>query len=152
MTYMYTIRYLDPRVRYNSEEPHGLLGNDGTRTEEEDAVARRIIERSHSQRSETTRRHRNTYYYSTEHQEMRDHVIVNILPRLRTYATDAERSIIKHVPNALTVCSAISRRDLEVFDIVDGLFFCRFPTRIQLARTVGTTKFPSCIVHEHVWL
>lgn len=111
-------KILDPRVRYNSEEPHGLLGNDGTRTEEEDAVARRIIERSYSQRSETTRRHRNRYYYATEHQEMRDHVIVNILPRLRTYATDAERSIIKHVPNALTVCSAISK-DLEVFDIVE---------------------------------
>jgi len=111
-------KILDPRVRYSADSPHGLLGNDGSRTEEDDAVARRIIERSYSQRSETTRRHRNTYYYATEHQEMRDHVIVNILPRLRTYATDAERSTIKHVPNALTVCSAISK-DLEVFDIID---------------------------------
>ena len=111
-------KILDPRVRYNSDEPHGLLGNDGTRTEEDDAVARRIIERSYSQRSETTRRHRNTYYYATEHREMREHVIGNILPRLRTYATDAERSTIKHVPNALTVCSAILK-DLEVFDIVE---------------------------------
>ena len=115
-------KILDPRVRIpaiQSDEPHGLLGNDGPRTEEQDQGARRIIERSQSRRGETSSRHRNVYYYSTEHREMREYAIDNILPMLRTHATDAERSIIKHVPNALTVCSAISK-NLEVFDIVEG--------------------------------
>lgn len=110
-------KILDPRASH-ADSPHGLLGNDGSRTEEDDAYARSIIERSYSQRSETARRHRNTYYYTTEHREMRGHVIGNILPRLRTYNTDAERSTINHVPNALTVCSAISK-DLQVHDIIE---------------------------------
>ncbi len=111
-------KILDPRVTHSADAPHGLLGNDGPSTEDQDQGARRIIERSRSRRNDTRSRHRNTYYYPTEHREIREYAIGNILPRLRTHATDAERSTIKHVPNALTVCSAISK-DLEVFDIMD---------------------------------
>ena len=110
-------KILDPRASH-ADAPHGLLGDDESRTEENDRTARRIIERSYSQRGETTRRHRNTYYYSTEHREMREHTIGNILPRLREHATDAERSTIQHIPNALTVCSAMSK-NLQVFDIIE---------------------------------
>lgn len=107
-------KIVDPRVM-TSDEPLRILPT-GPIHERQDEVAREIIRRGHEQND--NRRRRDDYYRPAQHSQLREHVVNNILPELKEHASNAERSTVKHVPNALAVCSAIAK-DLTVVPIMD---------------------------------
>ena len=85
-------------------------------TEHEDLVVQNIIA-TEDQRLGTQEHYRRSqlYYPVSAHSTIRNHVVDNIYPGLKEHACDTSRSEIKHVPNALTVCSAIAR-DTRLID------------------------------------
>lgn len=100
-------KIVDPRVSY--EDSTALRATEPT-TEANDTVGMTIVERSAARRgNNNTRNHRRNYYHLSEHPQLRRHVVDNILPGIKEHACDTERDI-EHVPNALTVCSAIDKR------------------------------------------
>ncbi len=110
-------KIVDPRVSYNNDTL--MLRASEPLTEGNDTVGMRIVQQSAARRGNDNVRHRRqSHYHLSEHPQVRRHVVENILPGIKEHACDTERSV-EHVPNALTVCSAIEKRSIIHDHLVD---------------------------------
>jgi len=97
-------------------EVPGSLRSQMPTTEHLDRVARRICERSCSQ-AESVRNRRSLGYYPAEREEIRQHMLQNILPGMREHLTNSDRTEISLVPNALRACTAFSKDTTYLVDM-----------------------------------
>ena len=93
----------------NLNEVPGSLRSQAPTTEHLDRVGQRICERSCAQVESGTRSRRSNGYYPAEREEIRQHMLQNILPGMKEHLTNADRTEIDFVPNALRACTAFSK-------------------------------------------
>ena len=96
----------------NLNEVPGSLRSQAPVTEHLDRVGQRICERSCTQvdGSMPVRTNRRLGgYYPAEREEIRQHMLQNILPGMKEHLTNADRTEIDFVPDALRACTAFSK-------------------------------------------
>lgn len=131
-------RMLDPRARLpGAGTPQGTMFRvTQPLTESEDLAGRNIIVSEHQRLGTQEDYTRSQLYYPiSAHSTLRSHIVGNIYPGFKEHACDTSRSEIKHVPNALTVCSAIAKETL----LTDALSFGEPSTRRKYSWVDGSS-------------
>jgi len=104
----------------NMNELPGSLRSQEPTTEILDRVGQRICARSlareEGSRPMSTNR-RSLRYYPAEREEIRQHMLQNILPGMKEHLTNTDRTEIDFVPNALRACTAFAKNTTYVVDM-----------------------------------